>query len=84
MAKRNRPSVLKRQREAEKRQRAARKAAKAALKRERRMNKGIAPVAEVRDLTEPLGLPAELTGDRNDSDPSSGASGTETPVPETG
>lgn len=36
MAKRNRPSVLKRQREAEKRQRQERKATKAAMKRERR------------------------------------------------
>ncbi len=40
MSKRNRPSVLKRQREIEKRQRQARKAAKAAEKRDRRLNKG--------------------------------------------
>ena len=39
MAKKNRPSVLKRQREAEKRQRQTGKAAEAALKRERRMER---------------------------------------------
>ncbi len=39
MAKKNRPSVIKRQREAEKRQRQSGKVAKAALKRERRLER---------------------------------------------
>jgi hypothetical protein len=53
MAKKNRPSVLKRQREAEKRERQARKAAKAARKRERRMQSGadlrVAPGEDAQD-----------------------------------
>ena len=51
MAKKSRPSVLKREREQKKRQREARKAAKAALKRERRDRK--------RDGTEALDVPDE-------------------------
>ncbi len=39
MAKKNRPSVIKRQREAEKRQRQSGKVARAALKRERRLER---------------------------------------------
>ncbi len=39
MAKKNRPSVIKRQREADKRQRQSEKIAKAALKRERRLER---------------------------------------------
>ena len=55
----NRPSVLKRQREAEKRQRQTGKAAEAALKRERRMErkseKSQAPPGEaIPDNVEPL------------------------------
>jgi hypothetical protein len=46
MAKKNRPSVLKRQREAEKRERQARRAAKAARKRERRMQSRTEPRAD--------------------------------------
>ena len=42
MAKKNRASLLKRQREADKRQRQAKRAEKAAVKRERRMEKKLA------------------------------------------
>ncbi len=59
MAKKNRPSVLKRQREAEKRQRQTGKAAEAALKRERRMERKseqsqAPPGEEMPDKMEPL------------------------------
>ncbi len=59
MAKKNRPSVLKRQREAEKRQRQTGKAAEAALKRERRMDRKseqsqAAPSEDMPDNVEPL------------------------------
>ena len=66
MAKKNRPSVLKRQREAEKRQRQTGKAAEAALKRERRMErkseKSQAPPGEdISDNVEPLDPTPEPT-----------------------
>ncbi len=66
MAKRNRPSVLKRQREAEKRQRQTGKAAKAALKRERRLERKseeseAAPSEDMPEISEPLNLSAEST-----------------------
>ncbi len=59
MAKKNRPSVLKRQREAEKRQRQTGKAAEAALKRERRMERKsehsqAPPGEDLPDNVEPL------------------------------
>ncbi len=53
MAKKNRPSVLKRQREAEKRQRQTGKAAEAALKRERRMERK-SEGEDIPDNMEPL------------------------------
>lgn len=66
MAKRNRPSVLKRQREAEKRQRQTGKAAKAVLKRERRMEREsgqsqVTPSEDMPENSEPLDPPAEST-----------------------
>ncbi len=66
MAKKNRPSVLKRQREAEKRQRQTGKAAEAALERERRMGrkseKSQAPPGEdIPDNVEPLDPSPEPT-----------------------
>ncbi len=60
MAKKNRPSVLKRQREAEKRQRQTGKAAEAALKRERRMEKA-PPGEDIPDNVEPLDPSPEPT-----------------------
>lgn len=66
MAKKNRPSVLKRQRETEKRQRQTGKTAEAALKRERRMErkseKSQAPPGEdIPDNVEPLDPSPEPT-----------------------
>ncbi len=67
MAKKNRPSVLKRQREAEKRQRQAGKAAKAALKQERRMEREsgqsqeATPSEDTPEIPEPLNPSAEST-----------------------
>ncbi len=66
MAKKNRPSVLKRQREAEKRQRQTGKAAEAALKRERRMERKseqsqAPPGKDLPDNVEPLDPSAEPT-----------------------
>ncbi len=58
MAKKNRPSVLKRQREAEKRQRQSGKIAKATLKRERRLERDneqskVAPSENLPENSEP-------------------------------
>ncbi len=66
MSKRNRPSVLKRQREAEKRQRQTGKAAKAALKRECRMERKsgqsqATPSEDMPEISEPLNPSAEST-----------------------
>ena len=66
MAKRNRPSVLKRQREADKRQRQTGKAARAALKRERRLERKseeseATPSEDPPEIPEPLNLSAEST-----------------------
>ncbi len=66
MAKKNRPSVLKRQREAEKRQRQTGKAAEAALKRERRMERKseqsqAPPGEDIPDNVEPLDPSPERT-----------------------
>ena len=66
MAKKNRPSVLKRQREAEKRQRQSVRIAKAALKRERRLERDIeasevAPTEGLPENSEPLDPAAEPT-----------------------
>ena len=76
MAKRNRPSVLKRLRESEKRQRQARKAAKAVLKRERRMQREtmqsqLAAGEEVKGDGDALDSPAEHDDDRGDASASS-------------
>jgi hypothetical protein len=86
MARRNRTSLLKRQREAEKRARQAKRAAKAALKRERRVQKKadsqIAPGNDAEDnatLTEPSAT--ATPADRNVPAPSSGANGDGTSVP---
>ncbi len=62
----NRPSVVKRQREADKRQRQAGKAAKAALKRERRMEREseqsqATPIEDTPENLEPLDPSAEST-----------------------
>jgi hypothetical protein len=62
MAKRNRASLLKRQREADKRERQAKRAAKAAVKRERRVGKRnarseIATGEDVHGDAAPAGLP---------------------------
>ncbi len=59
MAKKNRPSVLKRQREAEKRQRQSARIAKATLKRERRLERDnerseAAPTEGLPENSEPL------------------------------
>ena len=64
MAKKNRPSVIKRQREAEKRQRQSEKIAKAALKRERRLEKEseqseVSPTEGLPENSEPLDPKAE-------------------------
>ena len=64
MAKKNRPSVLKRQREAEKRQRQSGKIAKATLKRERRLERDnerseAAPTESLPENSEPLDPAAE-------------------------
>ncbi len=64
MAKKNRPSVLKRQREAEKRQRQSGKIAKATLKRERRLERDnerseAAPSADLPENSEPAAPAAE-------------------------
>ena len=72
MAKKNRPSVLKRQREADKRQRQDKKATKAALKRERRQQRGTAqsPIVSDHDfqqIAKPLDLNREATDDANAS-----------------
>ena len=66
MAKKNRPSVLKRQREAEKRQRQTGKAAEAALKRERLMERKseqsqAPPGEDLPDNVEPLDPSPEPT-----------------------
>ncbi len=66
MAKKNRPSVLKRQREAEKRQRQAGKATKAALKRERRMERKseqsqAPPSEDLPEIAEPFNPSTEST-----------------------
>ncbi len=62
----NRPSVVKRQREADKRQRQAGKAAKAALKRERRIEREsgqsqATPSEDMPEISEPLDPSAEST-----------------------
>ena len=64
MAKKNRPSVIKRQREAEKRQRQSEKIAKATLKRERRLERDnerseAAPTEGLPESSEPLDPTAE-------------------------
>ncbi len=66
MAKKNRPSVIKRQREAEKRQRQSGKVAKAALKRERRLEREgeqsqVPPTEGLPENSEPLDPAAEPT-----------------------
>ncbi len=66
MAKKNRPSVLKRQREAEKRQRQSGKIAAAALKRERRLERKseqseAVPSEDLPENSEPLDPAAEPT-----------------------
>ncbi len=66
MAKKNRPSVIKRQREAEKRQRQSEKIAKAALKRERRLESeseqsAVAPTEGLPEESEPLAPAAKPT-----------------------
>ena len=71
MAKRNRPSVLKRLRESEKRQRQARKAEKAVQKRERRMQREseesqLASGQEVSGDGDVPASPAEHGDDRGD------------------
>ncbi len=68
MAKKSRPSVLKREREQKRRQREARKAAKAALKRERRDRK--------RDGIAEPGVPGEedAQGNGNPANPTVGSS----------
>jgi hypothetical protein len=90
MAKRDRASLLKRQREAEKRQRRTKKAAKAALKRERRMQKKtadsqIAAGENTQDNAALTGISAAATdGGHDASAPGSGASGYGTSVSEAG
>lgn len=78
MAKKNRPSVLKRIREAEKRQRNARRAEKAAQKRERRALKASgmledSPDEDVQEGTDSLSLPTDPTEVGNDAPASSSA-----------
>lgn len=79
MAKKNRPSVLKRIREAEKRQRNARRAEKAAQKRERRALKASGmlledtPGEDVQDGADPLSLPTDTTEVDNDASAPSSA-----------
>ncbi len=86
MAKRNRASVLKRQREADKRARQARRAAKAAAKRERRTQKNgaesqIAPGEGVGDYAASADL-AAVAADINHDAPvgGPGATGYGTPA----
>ena len=86
MAKRNRASLLKRQREAGKRARQAKRAAKAALKRERRVLKRadsqIAPGGDTQDNATSTEPSATATpADRDVPAPSSGANGHGTSVP---
>ena len=78
MAKKNRPSVLKRIREAEKRQRNARRAEKAAQKRERRALKASGmlddtPGEDAQDGADPLNLPTDTAEAGNDAPASSSA-----------
>ena len=90
MAKRNRASLLKRQREAEKRERRAKRAAKAALKRERRMQKKsaepqIAPGEDAQDNAASTDLAAIATDvDHDMSAPGQGANGYGISAPEAG
>jgi hypothetical protein len=84
MAKRNRASLLKRQREAEKRERQAKRAAKTAAKRERRVQKRsaesqIAPDEDVADDTASPDLStvaADIDHDVPVGDPGANAYGT--------
>ena len=70
MARRNRASQLKRQREAEKRERLAKKAAKNLLKRERRMLKdGAEPQIASDGETEQNGASPDLPAETRDVNP---------------
>jgi hypothetical protein len=78
MAKRNRTTLLKRQREADRRERQAKRAAKAALKRERRLQNRaqlqIAPPEDAQDNAASTDVFAAATNVGHDaSAPSSGA-----------
>jgi hypothetical protein len=90
MAKRNRASLLKRQREAEKRERRAKRAAKTALKRERRMQRKsgesqIAPGEDAQDNAASTDISAVATDvDHDASTPASGANGYGTSASEAG
>jgi hypothetical protein len=90
MAKRNRASLLKRQREADKREREAKRAARAALKRERRMQKrcGDSPIAPGEDAPDNGAAngtsAADADDERNPPVAGPGASGDGTAASESG
>ena len=90
MAKRNKGSLLKRQREAEKRKRQAKRAAKAALKRERRTQREsaesqIAPGEDAQDNAASTDLSAVAADvDHDASAPGSGANARGTTASESG